>query len=244
VTTPYASFPAVLPGGQIVLTGSFFTFVGSSVPADASDVTLTITPAASGSPVLGPTSTGITQRSAGVYTYAWAPPAATVPGDYTVLWQATGPSGPLTDADVVTVAQAPAETPAPGVYATVTAYRNLIRDYATPDARVASALIDASETLDANALVAAVYEIDEAGMPTNAAVINTLSRACCRQAQFELANNDPAGVKEQYSSTNVGGITTVRAAGSTGRTLPPLAPRAAAILRTDGVLPSAPYVGW
>ncbi len=233
----------VLPGGQITLTARFGTYVGSDVPADVSGLTITITPAAGNAAVVGPTAIGITHASTGVYTYTWAVGAATIPGDYTVLWAATGPSGPVTTGVVVTVAQSPSESPAPGVYATVTQYRKYTLDQATPDTALAMWLQIASEDLD-TFLVGAVYKTDDDNMPTDATVLDIFMRACCRQAQYEMANNDPALVKDQYSSTNVGGVSLTRAQGTTAKSLPPLAPRAAAILRTAGALGTAPLLGW
>lgn len=233
----------VLQGGQIALTGRFYTFVGSGIPADVSSLTVTITPASGSTPVVGPTPTGITHASTGVYTYTWAVPASTVPGDYTVLWSGTGGSGTVTDGQVVTVAIAPSASPSPGVYATIAQYRAWSHDQATPDAIVEMWLERASEALDV-ALVAAVYAIDENSMPTDPMVIDTFMRAACAQAAYEIANNDPNLVKDQYSSSNVGGVSLTRAPAATMRALPPLAPRAAAILKVAGVLPAAPLISW
>lgn len=233
----------VLQGGQIALTGRFYTFAGSGVPADVSSLTITITPASGSAPVVGPTPVGIVHASTGVYTYVWAVPAALPVGDYTVLWQGTGPSGTVTAGEVVTVTTDPSASPAPGVYATVAAYRAWSHDQATPDATVSMWLQRASEVLDV-ALVGAVYAIDDNSMPTDPTVIDTFARACCAQVQYEIANNDPALVKDQYTSSNVGGVSLTRAAAATARPLPPLAPRAAAILRVAGVLPAAPLISW
>lgn len=245
MSTPYGRGYSldVLQGGQITLTGRFDTYAGSGTPADVSSLTITITPASGTVPLVGPTPDGITHASTGVYTYTWQVPQATVPGDYTVLWQATGTAGPVTDGAVVTVAARPSGSPSPGVYATVAQYRTVTKDQATPDAIVQTWLELASETLDV-VLVGAVYATDDDSMPTDAIVIDAFMRACCRQAEFEAANNDPALVKDQYTSTNVGGVGLTRAPSATHRALPPLAPRAAAILRVAGVLPSAPLISW
>lgn len=234
----------VLQGGQITLTGRFYTYAGSGIPADVSSLTITITPASGSVPVIGPTPAGIVHASAGVYTYTWAVPLSTVPGDYTVLWQGTGTSGAAADGQVVTVAADPSGSPSPGVYATVAQYRAWSKDQGTPDAAVSMWLQRASEVMDATALVGAVYATDDNSMPTDPMVIDCFMRACCAQAQFEIANNDPALVKDQYTSSNVGGVALTRAAAATARSLPPLGPRALAILRTAGVLPAAPLINW
>lgn len=233
----------VAPGGQITLTAWFRTFVGSSVPLPVSGVTITIAPATGGTPVIGPTPTGVVGVDSATYTYVWAPPTSTAPGDYTVTWAASSPAGVAPIVETVTVVRPPAQSPAPGVYATVTDYQNWSGDLLTPSARVSVFLRRASEVLDV-ALVAAVYPTDADSMPTDPSVIDLFMRACCAQAGFELANNDLNLVKDQFSSTNVGGVSLTRSAATTARALPPLAPRAAAILRTAGVLPSAPLLSW
>jgi hypothetical protein len=134
-------------------------------------------------------------------------------------------------------------TPSSGVYATVQQYRDVTKDEATPDDRVEMWLQLASEALDI-ALIGAIYKVDADEMPTDPKVAGVFVRACCRQAQYEIANNDPAQVKDQYTSSSVGGVSYGRAASATGRALPPLAPRALAILQVAGVLPGAPMISW
>lgn len=233
----------VLQGGQITVLGKFFTFVGSGQPADAAAVTVTITSITTSATIIGPTSAGITQTGQGIYSYTWAVAAAQAAGDYLVTWSGTVGSTAQTSGTTVTVAAPAVAYPAPGVYATVGQYRQVTGDLTTSDQRVAFWLPLASSVLDV-ALVGAVYATDANSMPTSPLVIDVFMRACCEQVRYEIANNDPAAVKDQYSSTNVGGVALTRAAAATARALPPLAPRAAAILRTAGVIPSAPLISW
>jgi hypothetical protein len=246
VTTPSSSQGLgldVAPGGQILLQVWFRSFVGSSVPLGVSGVTVTVAPAIGGSAVVGPTSTGVVGLDSSTYTYTWAPPVSLAPGDYKVTWAASSPSGVAPIVETVTVVRPATQSPAPGVYATVSDYQNWSGDLLTPAARVSVFLRRASEVIDV-ALVGAVYATDADSMPTDPSVIDTFMRATCAQTGFELANNDPNLVKDQFSSTNVGGVSLTRAAATTARALPPLAPRAAAVLRTAGVLPSAPLISW
>lgn len=237
------NYTYVLPGGQVLLTAVFQTYAWSGVEQPVSGVQIQIVPAAGGAAVLGPTSAGITAVDQATYTYQWQPALTVPPGDYQVTWTAATPSGVAPVQLGVTVVALPAESPSPGVYATVAQYQNKTNDYATPISLLGPALRMASETLDLY-LIGAVYPTDADGMPTNPSHIDLFARACCAQAQFEMANNDPALVKSQYASVSMGGVTQTRTAKAQGQMLPPLAPRAAAILQTGGALGTAPLVAW
>ncbi len=244
MTSPYNLTGVALyvqPGGAIMLRAQFQTAVGSGISQPVSGVTITITPSAGGSPVVGPTSAGVIAADAATYTYTWSVAAAIPPGDYTVVWQAATPS--LSLSGVVTVVRQPDESPSPGVYASVDQYRAWSGDWGTPNTRLAVDLRRASEVIDV-ALVGAVYQTDADGMPVAPMVIDCFMRATCAQTQYVIANNDPANVKDQYLNSNVGGVALTRAPGTMAKALPPLAPQAAAILRVAGVLPAAPLVSW
>jgi hypothetical protein len=237
------NYTYVLPGGQVLLTAVFQTYAWSGIEQPVSGVQIKIAPASGGAAVVGPTSSGITGVDQATYTYTWAPPLSTPPGDYTVTWTAASPANVAPVVLGVTVVAAPAESPSPGVYATVAQYQAWTGDLATPASLVQVALRRASESLDLY-LIGAVYPADADGMPTNPSHIDLFSRACCAQTQFELANNDPALVKTQYASVSMGGVSQTRTARAQGQAMPPLAPRAAAILQTGGALGTAPLVNW
>lgn len=245
MTVPYSSdlYQAVLPGGAVTFQVMFETYYGSGLPQPVTGVTVTITPNGSTTPVLGPTSAGITSGDASIYTYQWMPPVSTQPGDYSVTFTGTGQSGTVAYTQAVTVASPPDPLPAPGVYATVSQYQAWSGDALTPDQLVTIALRRASEVID-RALIGAVYATDADSMPTDAGVIDVFMRATCAQTQFMLANNDFANVKSQYASTSMGGVSQTRTASAQGQAFPPLAPQAAAILQVAGVLPGAPLVNW
>jgi hypothetical protein len=237
----------VVQGGQITLQQQFNTYVGSGYRAPAADVTVTVSAApgpsgGSGTPVPA-TSDGIQQIDYAQYKYTWACDPAQAPGDYLVTWTGTVGGQPQTYTHTVTVAAIATGTPAPGVYASVAQYRAWSGDQWPPDERMTVLLQRASEDLDGN-LVGAVYPVNQNGMPTDAMVIDVFMRACCAQAQFLAADNDITGVKRQYSSTSMGGVSLTRVAAMTATPFPPLAPRAASILRTAGVLPNAPLINW
>jgi hypothetical protein len=237
----------VIPGGQILLTQLFETFIGSGQPASASDVTVTITAAGgasagSGTPVPA-TSAGLLSPDGSLYTYTWDCLASTVPGDYEVTFAGDVGGTVLEYSWAVTVAAIPAAAPAPGVYATPAQYQNEIGDTAAPISMITAKLQLASDDLDM-ALVAAVYPVNPQGMPTDPLVLNVLMRACCHQVAFLLADNDDTGVKRQYSTTSSSGVSATRTSSAQGMLLPPLGPRALQILRTNGVLQAAVLIGW
>lgn len=237
----------VLQGAQITLTNLFETFPGSGQGGTASGVTISIsaspTPGGgSGIPVPA-TSTGITALSPGLYQYVWSCPAAQATGDYLVTWTGTVGGQTETYIQAVTVAVIPSPVPAPGVYATFFQYQQWSGDTLTPVPLVQVMLRRASEAMD-HYLIGAVYRTNANGMPTDPMLIDVLVRATCAQTQHMLADNDPAGIKRQYVSTSMGGVSQTRAAAMTAMTFPPLAPQAAAILHDAGVLGSAALINW
>lgn len=235
------NFAYVLPAGQITLTAVFQTYAWSGTEQPVSGVQITITPVSGGSPVYGPTSGGITTVDEATYTLNWQPPASIRAGDYTVTWTSASPE--LTITQAVTVVALPAESPVPGVYATVAQYQAETGDLFTAAAKVQRELRTATRVIDL-VLIGAVYPTDADSMPTSPAHIALFMEATCAQAEFQIANNDPALVKSQYSSTSMGGVNQTRTAAAQGQVMPPLAPKAAAILQINGALPSAPLINW
>jgi hypothetical protein len=239
----------VVQGGQITFEQLFESYIGSGQAGIASGVTITIaaatTPGGGSDTPVATTSSGILPQggSQSLYDYTWSVPASQATGDYLVTWAGTVGSTTLTYTTTVTVAAIATGNPAPGVYATLDAYRAWSGDTITPDLLVSVTLQRASEDID-NALIGAVYAVNGNGMPTDAMVIHAVSRATCAQCQYLLADNDPTLVKKQYTTTNVGGVATTRAASTVAPQFPLLGPRAAQILHIAGVLPSAALIAW
>lgn len=237
----------VLQGAQITLTNLFETYPGSGQGGTPTGVTIGITAATTpgagtGTPV-ATTSAGLVGLGNGLYQYVWTCPPTQAVGDYTVTWTGTVGGQTVVYVSTVTVTTVPSGAPAPGVYATLAAYRAWSGDQFTPDALVTTMLRRASEAMD-HYLIGAVYATNANGMPTDPMLIDVLSRATSAQCQFMLADNDPTGVKRQYTNTSMGGVSTTRAPGAVGLTFPPLAPQAAAILHTAGILGSAALINW
>jgi hypothetical protein len=210
------NFTYVLPGGKTVLQVLFQTYEWSGQEQPVSDVTITISSVSGGAAVVGPTLHGIVTVDSATYSYTWQPDVTLPAGDYLVEWTATG-GDPLSQ--VVTVVPLPQQSPSPGLYATLEQYQAFTRDTLTPTYLVSQNLASASEVID-EALIGAVYPTDANSMPTNPAHINLFMRACCAQVQFQLANNDPANVKPQFSSTSMAGVTQIRTASAQGGALP------------------------
>lgn len=248
--SPFANASSdVFPGGSVELIVQFESFLNSGQATGVSGATIAI--AASGAPDSGQgtpvaaASAGITELGEGMLTYTWNPPESTVPGSYLVTWTGTRASDStvVSYTQAVNVAANPEAVPLPGVYATVAFYRGWSGDQYTPAQVISVKLQRATEDIDV-ALVAAVYRTDADGMPLDASLANVLARATSAQVQYLLANNDDSGIKREFSSTSVAGVSATRAAPMQGRALPPCGPRALAILRVNGVLPAAPLVSW
>jgi hypothetical protein len=247
---PYSNAASdVFPGGSVNFLVQFESYDNSGQACSASGVTIGITASGAsdsgtGTPVAA-TSTGIVTLGMGLYQYTWNPPESQAPGSYLVTWTGTraSDSTSVTYVQAVNVAANPEAVPLPGLYASVAQYRAWSGDQTTPAQIIQVKLQRAAEDIDV-ALVAAVYRTDADGMPLDPQLANVLVRATSAQVQYLLAGNDDSGIKREYASTSVGGVSATRSAKMQGGALPPLAPRALAILRVAGVLPAAPLVSW
>jgi hypothetical protein len=247
---PYSNASSdVFPGGQLELLVQFENFMNSGEACAASDVTIGIAQSGAadsgtGTPV-ATTSAGIITLGTGLCQYNWSVPESAVPGSYLVTWTGTraSDSTQVSYTQLAMVAANPESVPQPGLYASVKQYRDWSGDSWTPAQLIQVKLQRASEDMDL-ALVAAVYRVNADGMPLDPQLVNVLARATSAQVQWLLGENDDAGLKRQYSSTSVGGVSATRAASQQGGALPRLCPRALSILRVEGVLPAAPLISW
>jgi hypothetical protein len=134
------------------------------------------------------------------------------------------------------------------VYATRTDLVDFVPATVTvPDEPEATRLLThASEKVDL-ALLTALYDTDDDGLPTKAEHVVALREATCAQAQWWLETGDEDGAVGQYQSVSIGSVNLTRAgAGSstgvtTGATQT-ASSRAAAILRLAGLLQQGPLV--
>lgn len=93
-------------GTTATLLAQFYAYPGGPA-ANVSGLTVTISPTGGGLAVLGPTSSGVTNESTGLYSYAWAVDAEQTLGTYVVEWNATGD---ITASEVVEVVDGGAAT--------------------------------------------------------------------------------------------------------------------------------------
>jgi hypothetical protein len=93
----------VAQGSNVTLVAEFSAYAGGP-PVDLTGVTITITPAAGGAAVVGPTSTGVTHPGTGVYSYVWSVTVDEPAGDYLASWSGTDDTAQVVTAvEVVTV---------------------------------------------------------------------------------------------------------------------------------------------
>nr|WP_062336187.1 hypothetical protein [Herbidospora sakaeratensis] len=93
----------VAQGQTGTLLASWLEYPGGPA-VDVTGITITITPLPSGSPVVGPTSAGVSHPATGIYTYSWAVPADLEVGTYLAVWNAVDVGGGAVQAsEIVTV---------------------------------------------------------------------------------------------------------------------------------------------
>lgn len=93
----------VIAGQTIDLLSQFYTSPGGSLVDLDATPTVQISEVATGTVVLGPTTTGVTHDGTGSYGYAWTPALTQHRGDYLVLWAGTKSAAPVTASETITV---------------------------------------------------------------------------------------------------------------------------------------------
>lgn len=129
-------------------------------------------------------------------------------------------------------------------YATVD---DLVPDYVDPaPANINLLLTRASREVD-RALLSAVYPVDEAGLPTEAAHITALMEATCEQVAAWLeAGEDGTGASSAWDDVQIGSVRLARrgsqsGAGGGGSAAARLAPQAWNVLQQAGLTGHEPY---
>lgn len=100
----------------------------------------------------------------------------------------------------------------------------------------AGRLLDRASELIRNETRLAVYGTDDTGSPTDAAVVGGFADATCAQVEFWLASDEEEDVLGQTQGYSVGGTQLQYGAGDNRAAPLFLAPRAARLLRTAGLL--------
>lgn len=110
-----------------------------------------------------------------------APVSYTLAGIWRLSWTVTG-TGASVQHEVVSVAPAPAVMADVRSYATTTQLANFL--HAAPPLDAVELLERATRLLDSDFLKAAVYDVDDEGMPTDSVVQAAFAEAVCAQAEF------------------------------------------------------------
>lgn len=224
-------------------TGSTVESLLTVTPYDTdTTATLTVTGQATGATITlltGPSPVGDTRDR---WRALWIAPA---PGDYHLVWTVTG-TGAGVRSDTVHVTPLPADTPAGlRVYATTADYARWV--HAAPPVGAVQALAAASRVID-ELLLAAVYDVDAAGMPTKAAHITALRDATCAQAAYAAATGDRLAVGAGHiSQASIGSVSFQRGGATGGEAPGRYSPQAWAILQQAGLTghePQAPWSVW
>ncbi|MGW6498551.1 hypothetical protein [Nonomuraea angiospora] len=127
-------------------------------------------------------------------------------------------------------------------YATVA---DLVPKYVATEPADAELLLERATTVVDDAIMCAVYDVDDDGLPTDAQLVDALKRATCEQVAAWLdVGETGTGGAGQYSSVSIGSVNLTRAqsggAGGGGSAATCLAPQAAKVLRLAGLLGQEP----
>lgn len=152
------------------------------------------------------------------------------PGLWTLHWTITGTGAAVEDQ---TIAVGPGATAPRRSYATTGDLANWLGT--APPANAARLLETATRRLD-DLLVAAVYDVDTAGMPTKTAVADALRDAVCAQVEWWIETGDESGsgAVGQYESVSIGSVSLSRGAGGSAGS--PYAAETRRILSAAGLL--------
>lgn len=132
------------------------------------------------------------------------------------------------------------------VYATPEEYAAwLTPDVATPvpPAGAARALRAASGRID-ELLIAAVYDTDDDGLPTDTDVAEALKEATCAQADYQQTTGDPysTGAAGQWASVGIGSVSLAKGQVKGGGTVvSTYSSEAEGILQRAGLIPHEPW---
>jgi hypothetical protein len=166
-----------------------------------------------------------------------------VAGEYVGRWAVTGTGEGV---EPLRILVGPSSTSAAGgrSYATTGDLAGYLG--AAPPAGARRLLVQATRRVD-ELLIAAVYRVDQDGMPTDPDVAAALRNATCAQAAWfeETGDEQGSGIAERYSSVRIGNVQLAgpgegssSSSSSDGR----FAPDAVRILRLAGLLNGHPWV--
>ncbi|MBK3631564.1 hypothetical protein JHN52_01030 [Streptomyces sp. MBT97] len=171
-----------------------------------------------------------------------APVLYTLAGVWQLTWTVTGAGAGVTP-EAVSVAPAPGAVPRVGarVYADTTWLANYLQ--AAPPLDSARLLLEASKLLDSEFLVAAVYDVDADGLPTDAEVAAAFADAVCSQVQFWGEVGEETDISGPLQGVAIGSVQLQYGAGENRSGPSYVAPK---LPRELAMLPAAKfrYVAW
>lgn len=190
----------VIAGQSVTLLSQWYSFNGGPLTDLDTTPTITIVSIATGATALAATTSGVTHPGTGAYGYAWTPSSSLAPGAYLATWSGLKNGTPVTAAETVTVEP----TTAGRVYATTTQLADYLGTAAPSDG--ARLLKRASRLLDSDFLTPAVYDVDSAGMPTDAEVAAAFAEAVCAQVEFWGVVGEETDISGPLQGVSIGSV--------------------------------------
>lgn len=169
-----------------------------------------------------------------------APVTYTLAGVWRLTWTVTG-TGAGVEHELVSVGPVPGAVVGGRVYATTTQLAEYLG--AAPPVDAARLLLEASRLLDRDFLTAAVYDVDTAGLPSNAEVAAAFAEAVCAQVQFWGEVGEETDISGPLQGVSIGSVQLQYGAGDNRSGPSYYAPKLIRALRT---LPAAKFriVAW
>ncbi|WP_128818023.1 hypothetical protein [Streptomyces sp. S063] len=135
---------------------------------------------------------------------AWtAPVVYTAAGVWRLSWSVTG-TGAGIEQELVSVAPAPGARGDGRVYATTTDLANALKE--APPLNAQKLLERASELLDSDFLLTAIYDVDEDGMPTHPLVAAGFRDAVCSQVEFWGEVGEETDISGPLKAAQIGSV--------------------------------------
>ncbi|MFE5996770.1 hypothetical protein ACFQ6C_07730 [Streptomyces sp. NPDC056454] len=143
---------------------------------------------------------------------AWtAPVLYMAAGVWRLSWAVTG-TGAGVEHQLVSVAPAPGARGAGRVYATTTDLANALKE--APPLNAQRLLERASELLDSDFLLTAIYDVDDDGMPTHPLVAAGFRDAVCSQVEFWGEVGEETDISGPLQSAGIGSVNLVFGSGA------------------------------
>ncbi|WP_229700680.1 hypothetical protein [Streptomyces camponoticapitis] len=127
----------------------------------------------------------------------------TAAGVWRLSWAVTG-TGASAEHQLVPVAPVPGATGDGRVYATTTDLANALKE--APPLNAQKLLERASELLDSDFLLTAIYDVDDEGMPTHPLVIKGFRDAVCAQVEFWEEVGEETDISGPLQGAQIGSV--------------------------------------